>query len=105
MVDGGESMPSDTESIKLHGDILPNAFHNLYPTLWSQLNREVTEELDYADQTVCFYRSGFTQSPRNMSLLWTGDHTVSWDQQGGIKSAVRLRLFPFFKEVLSYILH
>ncbi|ORZ02729.1 glycosyl hydrolases family 31-domain-containing protein [Syncephalastrum racemosum] len=88
MVDCGESMPSDPESIRLHGPILPSAFHNIYPTLWSQLNHEVTQELDYADQALCLYRSGFTQSPGNMSLLWTGDHTVSWDQQGGIKSAL-----------------
>jgi alpha-glucosidase len=85
MADFGEAMPFDG---KLHGDIDPAAWHNLFSQEWARVNREAIEEAGRGDDIVFFSRSGFTQSPRYSTLFWLGDQMQTWDEYDGIKSAV-----------------
>src|SRR5690606_16389679 len=82
--DFGEGLPADA--------VLQNAdartFHNLYPVEWAKVNRETIDELEDAGEHVFFNRSGFTESPSQATLFWTGDQSVTWDQYDGIKTAL-----------------
>lgn len=96
MVDFGEHLPLDSSKIVLHSGVPAFTYHNLYPQEWAELNHEVAAELGKEQDSVCFYRSGFTRSPGLMNLFWAGDQNVSWDTQHGIKSAVSNRVCDFF---------
>lgn len=91
MVDGGEELPYDARKIILKENKPPSTYHNLYAEEWAKLKQEVIKELSLQD-AVCFHRAGFTQSPQYMSLLWTGDQNVCWDQTDGLKGAVAAML-------------
>ncbi|KAI7883691.1 hypothetical protein K492DRAFT_229502 [Lichtheimia hyalospora FSU 10163] len=91
MVDSGEELPYDARKIILKENKPPSTYHNLYAEMWAKLNQEVMEEQSLND-AACFYRAGFTRSPQYMSLLWTGDQNVSWDQTDGLKGAVAAML-------------
>jgi alpha-glucosidase (family GH31 glycosyl hydrolase) len=90
MADFGEHLPYDSKQIVLHSGEKAETYHNHYPEDWAQLNREVINESGKNDEALCFFRSGFTQSPGHMNLFWAGDQNVTWDQHYGIKSAVSL---------------
>jgi len=85
MTDFAEAMPFD---VKLYGKTDPNAWHNIYSQEWAAVHREAIEEADRGSDIVFFNRSGFTQSPKYSTLFWLGDQFQSWDEYGGIKSAV-----------------
>lgn len=91
MVDSGEELPYDARKILLKENKPPSTYHNLYAEEWAKLNQQVIKELSLQD-AVCFHRAGFTQSPQYMSLLWTGDQNVCWDQTDGLKGAVAAML-------------
>lgn len=85
MSDFGEGLPYDAVLF----DGTPAAsYHNRYPEEWAKLNRELIDELPNGDEYVFFSRSGFTQSPRYVTLFWLGDQMVSWDEHDGLKTAV-----------------
>lgn len=88
MVDFGEHLPCDPNKISLHSGESAATYHNKYPEEWAHLHHEVIIELEKEKEAVCFYRSGYTQSPGHMNLFSTGDQNVTWDQHHGIKSAV-----------------
>lgn len=88
MADFGEHLPYDSKQIVLHSGEKAESYHNHYSEDWAQLNREVVNELGKNDEALCFFRSGFTQSPGCMNLFWAGDQNVTWDPHYGIKSAV-----------------
>ncbi|KAI9269247.1 glycosyl hydrolases family 31-domain-containing protein [Phascolomyces articulosus] len=91
MVDMGENLPYNNQQATLYSqNDAPSRYHNLYPELWAKLYQESIQEsdLDEKQQPVCFLRSGYTQSPQYLQLLWSGDHNVTWDQTDGIKSAI-----------------
>lgn len=85
MADFGEALPYDAV---LNGTITGTRYHNRYPEVWAQLNREVIEETGRGDAFVFFMRSGYRESPRYSTLFWQGDQMVTWDRHDGIKSAV-----------------
>lgn len=90
MVDFGEHLPCDAKRVVLHSGEPASSYHNKYPEEWAQLNKEVMVELGKEQDSVCFYRSGFTHSPGLMNLFWAGDQNVNWDANYGIKSAVNI---------------
>lgn len=63
-------------------------FHNQYPYLWAQFQREVVEELGLQDEALIFHRSAAMGSNRYMNLFWAGDQNVDWGLEDGIKSVV-----------------
>lgn len=83
MADFGEGLPYD--AVLASGEPAA-AFHNMYPVMWAELNRQVVEAS--GQETVFFQRAAFTQSPGLAPLFWEGDQLVSWGKNDGIKSAV-----------------
>ena len=66
----------------------PVDWHNRYPEVWQEVNREAINEAGRGDDIVFFSRSGYTRSPGITTLFWLGDQLVSWDEYDGIKTAV-----------------
>jgi len=85
MADFGEALPYDTQ---LSSGEPTRTYHNRYPEVWAQLNRELIEEIGLGDEAVFFHRSAFTRSPAYATLFWEGDQTVAWDRHDGLKSAI-----------------
>jgi alpha-glucosidase len=84
MADFGEALPFDAV---LYSGESPATYHNRYPEVWAQINREAIAEAGRED-IVFFTRSGYTRSPEFTTLFWLGDQLVSWDKYDGIKTAV-----------------
>ena len=82
MADFGESLPYDAVLQQGTGKDL----HNIYPVLWSILNRDVVAEAN--DDLVFFNRAAYITSPGYATLFWEGDQLVDWSAEDGIKSAV-----------------
>ena len=85
MADFGEALPFDAV---LYDDVKPADFHNAYPEVWAQVNREVIAEAGLEGDAVFFMRSGFTQAPQHATLFWLGDQLTCWRAEDGIKNAV-----------------
>ncbi len=85
MADFGEALPYD--AVLFSGES-PSTYHNKYPEVWQQLNREAINEVGLGNEVVFFSRSGYTKSPGLTTLFWLGDQLVSWDRYDGIKTAV-----------------
>lgn len=85
MADFGEALPFD--AVLASGESAA-VFHNRYPEVWAELNREAIDSLPEGDELVFFMRAGYRHSPRHATLFWLGDQMVSWDRHDGIKSAV-----------------
>ena len=85
MADFGEALPFDAE---LYDGIDAAEFHNEYPEVWAQVNREAIQEAGLDDEIVFFMSSGFSRSPRHNTLFWMGDQLTSWTREDGIKSTV-----------------
>lgn len=90
MTDFGEYTPVtwDTTLANMVSDAF--FFHNEYPTLWAQYQREIVEELGLQDEAVLFHRSAAMSSNRYMNLFWAGDQNVDFGVNDGIKSAVTI---------------
>ena len=85
MADFGEGLPM--EGVRIHSGN-PAEFHNEYPVVWAEVNRDAIDSLPDSTEYLPFNRSGFTKSPGHMSLGWLGDQLQSWDGYDGIKTAV-----------------
>ncbi len=85
MADFGEGLPM--EGVRIHSGN-PAEFHNEYPVVWAEVNRDAINSLPDSAEYLPFNRSGFTSSPGHMSLGWLGDQLQSWDGYDGIKTAV-----------------
>lgn len=88
MSDFGEYTPvtSDTALHEMVSDAF--FFHNQYPSLWAQFQRQLVRQLDVQDEAVIFHRSASMGSNKNMNLFWVGDQNVDWGVNDGIKSVV-----------------
>jgi alpha-glucosidase len=91
MADFGEGLPFEADL----ADADAASYHNRYPVEWAALNREVVENADggpNADRRLgrpsFFTRAGFTGSPGESTLFWTGDQLVSWDDHDGLGTVV-----------------
>lgn len=85
MADFGEYLPTDA---RLHSGTDSLSYHNRYPVEWAKLNREAIEEAGMMGEAMFFTRSGFTKSPSESTLFWTGDQLISWGRHDGIKTVV-----------------
>ncbi len=97
MCDFGEWLPFDAV---LHDGYAP-AFHNLYPTAWHRINREVLDQAYPDGDYVMFTRSGFTGEQDVAQIVWAGDQEADWGDDGiptVIKAGLNLGLaaVPFF---------
>ncbi|KAF7195870.1 Sulfoquinovosidase [Pseudocercospora fuligena] len=92
MTDFGEYTPL-TGDVKVYGAVSDAFFyHNAYPTEWSQIHRQVVEELGLQDEAVNFHRSASQGSSKYQNLFWVGDQNVNWGVHDGIKSVVTIML-------------
>ena len=88
MCDYGESMPYDGT---LHvGD--GRSFHNLYPTAWHRINREVLEEAFPDGDYILLTRSGYTYEHSVAQVVWAADQEQEWADKDGIPTVVRAAL-------------
>ena len=73
-------------------DLVSDAFffHNQYPFLWAQFQREVVTELGVQDEALAFHRSTAMGANRYINLFWVGDQDVNWGVNDGIKSVVTI---------------
>lgn len=89
MSDFGEYTPVTPDTALANGE---NAFffHNQYPYLWAQYQRNLIESLSLQDEALVFHRSAAMNSNRYMNLFWVGDQNVDWGVNDGIKSVVTI---------------
>ena len=85
MADFGEYLPADAV---LFDGTTGEISHNLWPTLWAKLNREVVDEAGRTGDIVFFMRSGFTGAQGYCPLLWAGDQSVDFSRHDGLISVV-----------------
>lgn len=89
MSDFGEYTPVTPDTKLANGeDAL--FFHNSYPFLWAQYQRELIESLGLQDEALLFHRSAAMGANRHMNLFWVGDQNVDWGVNDGIKSVVTI---------------
>ena len=84
MADFGEWLPFDAV---LHQGRSPD-FHNLYPTAWHRLNREVLEQAFPDGDFVMFTRSGFTGEHAVAQIVWAGDQEADWSKTDGLPTVI-----------------
>lgn len=98
MADFGEWLPFAAKLYAGRAD----AEHNLYPTKWHELSREVLEEAYPDGQYVLLTRSGYTGEAATAQIVWAGDQEASWDEYDGLPTVVTAGLtiglsgVPFF---------
>lgn len=85
MADYGEWLPTDAQ---LYSGESAEVYHNRYPVVWAQLNREAIDEAGKTGEIVFFTRAGFSGSPRYSTLFWAGDQLLSWGKNDGLPSVV-----------------
>lgn len=86
MADYAEGLPFDC---RLFSGEDAAVVHNRFPEEWARLNRELLEEEGLLGEAAFFCRSGYTRSPGQASLFWTGDQLVTFDGDDGMKSAIK----------------
>ncbi|WP_276260787.1 alpha-glucosidase [Haloglomus litoreum] len=92
MADFGEGLPFEADLDDAEAD----SYHNHYPVEWAALNRQVVEAASEdgsggdrrLGRPTFFTRAGFTRSPGESTLFWTGDQLVSWDDHDGLGTVV-----------------
>lgn len=84
MADHAECLPPDAA---LHSGVDPMAYHNRFPVDWAAVNRGAAATSN-ASGCMFFSRSGYTGSPGEAMLFWTGDQMTTWDAHDGIKTVV-----------------
>ena len=85
MGDFGEALPFDAN---LYQGADPQVWHNHYPEVWAQVQREAIDETGNGGDFLFWNRSGFLQSPTYSTAGWLGDQLQTWDEYDGIKSTV-----------------
>lgn len=85
MADFGEYLPADA---KMKNGMTGEKAHNLYPVLWSKLNREAIEEEGKLGDVFFFTRSGFTGTSKYSTMMWNGDQNVDFSLDDGLASAI-----------------
>ena len=85
MADFGEYLPTD--AVLWNGEPA-ELWHNRWPAIWAQMNREAVEECGMEDEIFFFMRAGFTGSLKDSLIMWTGDQHVDWSLDDGIGSVI-----------------
>ena len=84
MADFGEWLPFDAQIYS--GDA--RALHNLYPTAWHRINREVLSEAFPQGDYVMLTRSGYTGEHAVAQIVWAGDQEATWSHTDGLPTVV-----------------
>ena len=89
MADFAEWLPVDAT---LGSGESPWRFHNLYPTVWQEVNRAAFEEVRGKENWTFFARSGWASArggtPGISPTLWGGDQDTNWNYGDGLPSIV-----------------
>ncbi len=90
MADFGEYLPVD--ACLYNGD-KGEKWHNAWPAIWAQLNREAIQEYAAANGTsegdyLFFTRAGFTGTIAAGGMMWTGDQHVDFSLDDGLASVI-----------------
>lgn len=85
MADFGEYLPADAV---MKNGMTGEKAHNLYPMLWSKLNREALDEEGVLDEVFFFTRSGYSKSSGYSTMMWNGDQNVDFSLDDGLASAI-----------------
>lgn len=85
MADYGEYLPTDCI---LHSGESAETFHNRYPVLWAQANREAVEEAGKLGEAFFFMRSGYLGSSGLATGYWAGDQMVDFSRHDGLPSII-----------------
>lgn len=85
MADFGEYMPVDAV---LHSGESGETFHNKYPAIWAQVNREAVEEAGRSGDVTFFCRAGYSGTSAHAPLIWAGDQLVNWSLDDGLASVI-----------------
>ncbi len=88
MADFGEWLPFNARL----ADGEAEAVHNLYPTHWHRLNREVLAEAQPDGDFFLLTRSGFTGEQKVAQVVWAGDQEASWDEMDGLPTVIKAGL-------------
>lgn len=91
MCDFGEWMPYDSVA-GAEGQFSGRSKHNLYPTEWHRINREVLEQAHPDGDFVLLTRSGFTGEQKVAQIVWAADQEQDWKDEDGIPTVVRAAL-------------
>jgi alpha-glucosidase len=85
MADFGEYLPTD--AVLACGEPA-TLWHNPWPALWAQVNREAVEESGRLEDTVFFLRAGYTGTSRYGRAVWAGDQLVNFSRHDGLASVI-----------------
>lgn len=85
MCDFGEYLPTD--AVLYSGEDAEH-YHNQYPAVWAQVNREAIQQAGKEGEIVFFTRAGFTGSSKYSTLGWAGDQNVDWSMDDGLPSVI-----------------
>ncbi len=85
MADFGEYLPVDCV---LYSGEDPEKMHNTWPSLWAKMNHEAIYETKKESEVFFFTRSGFTDTIKYSSMMWTGDQHVDWSKDDGLPSVI-----------------
>jgi sulfoquinovosidase len=89
MADFGEYLPTD---LRLADGSDPMDMHNLWPTLWAQVNEQALASRGKGGDAVFFMRAGFSGVQAHCPLLWAGDQSVDFTRHDGIGTVITAAL-------------
>ena len=98
MADFGEWLPYDAV---IQGGVAP-VLHNLYPTTWHRINREVLDEKYPDGDYVMITRSGYTGEQEVAQIVWGGDQEADWSETDGLPTVVTAGLTMSLSGILVY---
>jgi len=85
MADFGEYLPTD---VHLANGVDAKLMHNLWPTLWAEVNARAVASRGKTGDTLFFMRSGFTGVQKHCPLLWAGDQSVDFSRHDGLVTVI-----------------
>jgi len=85
MADFGEYLPVD---VRLASGIDARLAHNLWPTLWAEVNAKAVASRGRTGEAVFFMRSGFTGAQKFCPWLWAGDQSVDFSRHDGLVTVI-----------------
>nr|XP_054758414.1 sulfoquinovosidase-like [Lytechinus pictus] len=85
MADFGEYLPTDAYFSNGKSGM---ELHNVWPTLWAQVNREGVEEAGMLGEVLYWMRAGFSGAQKYGVMTWAGDQFVDFSLSDGIASVI-----------------
>ncbi|XP_039270676.2 sulfoquinovosidase-like [Styela clava] len=86
MADFGEYLPVDGQIF--HDGRSAEELHNLWPSLWAEVNRAAVDESNMDGEFFIWMRAGHTASAKYTMSAWAGDQNVDWSIDDGLVSTI-----------------